>query len=404
MQLTNGNIFWTKKNEIKNTYPYLTKDISCDVLIVGGGITGAVTAYYLAKEGMDVVVVEKNIIGYGSTSVSTALLEYSVDIDLYKLEKILGSHNSKRIYQLCLETITDIENIDKEIGKKSDFRKKDSLYFTNKLMQKSTMIKEYETRKKAGFDVSFIEQNSTININCGILTKNSAADIDPYKFTSELFEHLNKLDNVRVFENTEVKDIKCNYDNVVCTTNNKFKIKASKLVFASGIESLKHIKTNIVSLYKTFTIITKPLPQLNKLDTSFIIKDMCEPHHYIRFTKDNRIIFGGEDVKMCSKISDENYLKNISKDKYSKLNSYWNKLFQNIGNYEIEFAFNGTFANTLDSLPVIDEIEDMPNCFCNLGYGGNGILFGVIGAKMLKDAVKGLYTKDMKMFRIKRNS
>ena len=404
MQLTNGNVFWTKKSQIKNTYPYLTKDISCDVLVVGGGITGALTAYYLAKEGMNVVVVEKNIIGYGSTSATTAILEYSVDIDLYKLEKTLGSHNSKRIYQLCLETISDIENIDKELGKKSDFRKKDSMYFTNKLMQKSNMVKEYETRKKAGFDVNFIEQNGTININCGILTKNAGADIDPYKFTSEIFEYLNTLENVKVFENTEVKNIKCNYDNVICSTNNKFKIKANKLIFASGFETLQYIKTNIVSLYKTFCIITKPIPELNKLDTSFVMRDMCEPYHYIRFTKDNRIIFGGEDVKMSSKMADEKSLISVSKDKYAKLNSSLHKLFHNIDNIEIEYSFNGTFANTLDTLPIIDEIEDMPNCFCNLGYGANGILFSVIGAKILKDAVKGLYTKDMKMFSIKRNS
>lgn len=401
MQLTNGSIFWTKKNEIKNTYSYLTKDTDCDVLVIGGGIAGAITAYYLAKEGMNVIVVEKNIIGYGSTAISSAILEYSLETDLCRLEKMLGVHNARKMYQLCLEAISDIESIDKEIGKKSDFRKRDSMYFTNKLMQKSSMIKEYETRKKAGFDVSFIEQNNTINFNCGILTKNAAADIDPYKFTSELFEYLSKMENVKIFENTEVRDIKCNYDNVVCITNNKFKIKSNKLIFASGIESFQYIKTNIVSLYKTFSIVTRPLPQLSKLDTSFIMKDMCEPHHYIRFTKDNRIIFNGEDVKVCSKMADEKYLRNLSKDRYARLNLCLSKLFHNIESPEIEFAYNGTYANTNDTLPIIDEIEDMPNCFCNLGF--NGILYSVIGAKTLKDAVKGLYTKEMKMFRIKRN-
>ncbi len=403
MQLTNGNVFWTKKNEIKNIYPYLTKDINCDIIVVGGGIAGAVTAYFLAKEGMNVVVVEKNIIGYGSTGSSTALLEYSIGIDLYKLEKNLGNHNSKRIYELCLEAISDIESIDKEMGKKADFRKRDSMYFTNKIMQRGSMIKEYEARKKAGFDVNFIDQNNVINLNCGIGTKNAGADIDPYKFTTEIFEFLIKLDNVRVFENTEIKDIKCNYDNVICDTNNKFKIKADKLVFTGGIETMKYIKSNFVELYKTFVIVTKPIHELSKLDTSFVMKSMCEPFHYLRFTKDNRIMFGGEDVKMCSKMSDEKYLKNFSKDKYTKLNYCLNKLFHNINNFEVEYAYNGTVANTLDCLPIIDEIDDMPNCFCNLGYGSNGLLFSVIGAKTLKDAVKGLYTKDMKMFRIKRN-
>lgn len=400
MQLTNGSVFWMKKNEIKNTYPYLTKDINCDILVIGGGVAGAITAYYLSKEGMNVVVVEKNIIGYGTTAASTALLGYSLDIDLNKLEKTLGVHNAKRMYQLCLESITDIENVDKEIGKKSDFRKRDDIYVTNKLMQRSSMIKEYETRKNAGFDVHFIEQNSTINFNCGILTKNAGAEMDPYKFTTELFEYLNNLENVKVFENTEVIDIKPTYDNVVCITNNKFKIKANKVIFASGIEAIKHIKINTVNLFKTFVIVTKPIPALSKLDTSFVMKDMCEPHHYIRFTKDNRIIFGGEDVKLCSKMADENYLKNLSKDKYARLNLCLNKLFHNIGSPEIEFAYSATYPHTIDSLPIIDEIEDMPNCFCNLGFGG--ILYNVIGAKTLKDAVKGLYTKEMKLFRIKR--
>ena len=44
----------------------------------------------------------------------------------------------------------------------------------------------------------------------------------------------------------------------------------------------------------------------------------------------------------------------------------------------------------------------MPNTFCNLGFGQNGILYSVIGADMLRNAIKGLYTKDMNMFRVDR--
>lgn len=402
MNLTDGNVYWTKNTKIKHTYPYVTHDISCDVVIIGGGITGAITAYYLAKEGVNVVLIEKNIIGYGSTSATTALLEYSVDIDLNKLEKMIGINNAKRSYELCLDAITDIENIDKEIGKKSDFRKKDSLYFSTKIMQRGSMIKEYEIRKKHGFDVNFIEQNSSINLNSAILTTSAAADIDPYKFTTGLIEYLRGFENVRIYENTEIENIKCNYDNVVCTTNNKFKVKADRLIFTNGLAALKYINTNIISVYKTFTIVTKPCPELLKLDTSFVARDMCDPYHYIRFTKDNRIMFGGEDVKLSSKMEDEKYFKSLSKDKYSKLNCTLNKMFSNLSQPEIEYVYSGSFVNTTDTLPIIDEIENMPNCFCNLGFGANGILYSSVGAKMLKDAVKGLYTKDMKMFRLKR--
>ena len=59
-------------------------------------------------------------------------------------------------------------------------------------------------------------------------------------------------------------------------------------------------------------------------------------------------------------------------------------------------------TNTKDGLPIVDELPNMPNCFCNLAFGSNGILYSVIGADMLRNAVKGLYTKDMNMFKLER--
>ena len=52
---------WLIKNKIKNIYPYLSDNIECDVVIVGGGICGAITAYFLAKDGFKIAVLEKNI-------------------------------------------------------------------------------------------------------------------------------------------------------------------------------------------------------------------------------------------------------------------------------------------------------------------------------------------------------
>ena len=79
-----------------------------------------------------------------------------------------------------------------------------------------------------------------------------------------------------------------------------------------------------------------------------------------------------------------------------------NKIFNNKDNIKIEYAFSSTFVNTKDNLPIIDEMPNMPNCFCNLGFGTNGIIYSAIGANMLKNAINGLYTKDMNMFKINR--
>ena len=73
---------WLRKNKIRNIYPYLSDNMECDVVIVGGGISGAITAYFLAKDGFKIAVIEKNLIGYQTTGVSSACVTDFID-ELY---------------------------------------------------------------------------------------------------------------------------------------------------------------------------------------------------------------------------------------------------------------------------------------------------------------------------------
>ncbi|WP_078695628.1 FAD-dependent oxidoreductase [Caloramator quimbayensis] len=57
--------------------------MECDVLVIGGGITGALCAYYFAEAGVDTVIVDKNIIGYGSNGILYAVLGAKLILDLY---------------------------------------------------------------------------------------------------------------------------------------------------------------------------------------------------------------------------------------------------------------------------------------------------------------------------------
>lgn len=53
--------------DIKKNFKVLDKDISVDVCVIGGGITGISTAYKLAKAGVKVCVLEKNEIAHHAT-------------------------------------------------------------------------------------------------------------------------------------------------------------------------------------------------------------------------------------------------------------------------------------------------------------------------------------------------
>ena len=320
---------------------------------------------------------------------------------MYKLEKMIGENTAKKIYRLCLDAIDKLEKINEEFNKQTKFKRQDCLYYSNRFMQKSNMSKEYDLRKKAGFDAIFLEKHNTINLNSAIFTKDASAVLDPYEFTQNLFEYLNSLENVSVYENTEIVNIEPRYENVICKTNNDFNILSKNVIFTSGINTLKYLNIPI-DIYQKFVIVTKPLEKIKNLNLSFTARDTSEPYHNIRFTDTGRIIFSGEDVKLNDRRLDSKYIEAISKNKYKRLLSTMEKTFCNIDEMDIEYAFNGTCPMTRDTLPLIDEIPNMPNCFCNLCFGNNGILYSVIGADILKDAMKGFYTKDMRSFKINR--
>ena len=402
MQIMSGNYYWKEKSKIKNVYPYLTSDLRCDVVIVGGGITGAITAYYLAKEGADVIVVEKNIIGYGETLASSAIIEAQMDLDILKLEKFIGSNHSKKIYKMAYNAIDEIENINDTIGEDLGFERKDLIYFTNKFMQKSQMQREYENRKKLGNELLFLDSHDIIDMQNGILTKGASAVLNPYMFTQSVFEYLNRMPNVRIFENTNIEDIISSYDSVKCITNNNFKILSDSLILTSGMDALRYIGNVPLEVSKTYTVITKPIKNYDELNLNFTARDSSDPHHYIRFTNTGRLIFGGEDTRINDRFYDEKYSNMVANDRYKKLKLSFEKILYGIDKTSIEYASNASICNTKDSLPIVDEIPDMPNCFCNIGFGTNGIIHSVIGANMLKNAIKGFYTKDMNIFKITR--
>ena len=82
MKLKSNEPFWLVKNGILNSYPSLRNDISVDVLIVGGGITGSLIAHQCIKDGHKTALIDRREIANGSTSATTSMLQYEIDVKL----------------------------------------------------------------------------------------------------------------------------------------------------------------------------------------------------------------------------------------------------------------------------------------------------------------------------------
>lgn len=405
MNLVSGDMLWTNTHKISNKYSYLSENIECDVLIIGGGITGALASYFFTNEGINTVLVDKNILGYGSTRASTSIIQYEIDTDLLGLSNMIGEEKAAQCFKICEKAVYDINDIVDTLGNKCDFSLKECFYYTKNSSLVNSLEKEYELRKKYGLDVEFINKEKakkmfSFNVEGGIYSNKGAAYINPYKFTEQLISNSVK-NGLTVYENTKISKLSPNNDYVHLETNNNFKIKAKKVIIAQGYESINYFDKKIVDFYRTFTIVTKPVDNFNGWHKSCIIRDNNNPYIYFRTTGDNRIIIGGEDEKIGNLTSKMSTLTNedpASIKKYDTLIKKLKTYFPNIKNIVPEYKFSGLFGVSHDGLPYIGEYNKMPNCYFSLGYGSNGIIYALLGAQLLKDLYLGNKRDELDLF------
>lgn len=400
-----GNVFWNENINILKSYPYVNEEKNCDVLIVGGGIAGALTAYLQSKTGTDVIIVDKNILGYESTLNCDGTFISTLDFESNKKQK-----NSKKTLDKCNDLLKnamlDIESIIYEVLKDDDCKKyieelglkhTDLLYFSDKITNKMSMYKLFEKLGSKNPDVEYLEEDPIINIKTGIIIPNKGITLNPYVLTQLIFMYLSKLENVRIYENTKIIDIHSTYDNVSSITYNNFKINSKYVILTCGTSFVNYLSNIEFSLNKVFTIVTDKINELDETNLNIIAKD--ENGITISFTKDKRIVLSGEVTK---NIDTEVNINKFSSGKYKKLYMVLNKLF-NLDEIKITNCFYANYLETKDGLPVIDELEDIPNVYCNVGVGRNGILFSMIGANCLRDISKKYHIKDMYIFRENRD-
>lgn len=400
LENVHGDPIFTKINKVKKQYEYLTEDIETDVAIVGGGVTGAILGYYFSKANIHAVILEKERIAHGSTSITTSLLQYELDSNARELEEYTTLDNVITSYKLGLKALDEIEEFIKEYVNKCKYEKKDTLLYTSKECEVKEMKEEYEIRKNAGIDVKYIsEENNpfSLDLKAGVYGVNAGAQLDPYEYTHQLLDVSCNM-GLKVYENTEVMEIAYGKDEVEIITSFGYKVKAKKVIIATGYNTQRFTKRNFGVKTVTYNIATKSVKSFDGWFNKVLIRDNCDPYNYFRTTYDNRIIAGGEDVDFYTNIENEK----LAKEKYSILLNRIKNMFPNIKDIEIDYEYCGGFISSQDNLGYIGEDPNHKNLWFCLGYGANGILFAILGGMMLSKLYKNEIDENIKLFKVDR--
>ena len=400
MKLVGGYPFFLIKDGLPFDYPALQRSIKTDVLIIGGGISGALVGYYLTNAGVEAVVVDSRTIGLGSTCASTSLLQYEIDTPLSVLIDKIGVRSAVSAYKLCEKAIGKLAAIDKKTGC-GEFEYKKSLYYAPDATKCNALKKEFETRKQNDFKVTWLEEKDIkkqfgFSAPAAILS-DAAAQTDAYKFTHALHQY-SRQRGLRIYDRTEVTDIAYKRNGMVATTAGGWEISARHIVYANGYEAINSIDRKIVEVQTTYAVASEQYP----VSTGFwkdevLVWNTADPYLYMRTTKDRRILVGGRDEKFNKDYGMDKTIQTKSR----QLKKDFERLFPAI-EFKPEFTWAGTFVTTADGLPFIGSMKNKPNTYFALGFGGNGISFSQVAAEIICDLITKGRSKYGKLFSFER--
>jgi glycine/D-amino acid oxidase-like deaminating enzyme len=202
--------YWILKNGLLAVYPPLEQDATCEVAVLGAGITGALLATYLCREGVDTLLLDKRDVAMGSTVASTALLMHEIDVPLSQLARKLDPACATRAYYLGLEAINAIESLTRGLGDDCGFARKECVCIASGARDVKGLREEFEHRKAAGFDVEFLgaqelAERSALKAPAAILSRGNA-QVDPFRLTHRLLAQSCER-GLRVYDRSEVTEI-----------------------------------------------------------------------------------------------------------------------------------------------------------------------------------------------------
>lgn len=347
-------VFW--RNPGYKGYHKLRRNIKCDYLIVGGGISGVSLAYFLATlGGKKIVVMEKNILGSGATSHSAGMLTLRGELDMSEIIGVLGKEKGLEYWNANKHGLEIVRNIIHKEKMNCDYEPNNTLFgnikghTTHTYLNNEYMLeKELDVRAKLLVGDDIKKEVNTEIFDQAVLSFDHGISVNPVKHVQEL-ARVSAKKGVKFFENTKVSSY---YGGEAIANHHKIKYK--KIILAID----KDFKHRHVEDRKSTVMLTKPLTlkevELIGMKNKKFIWDTRNEYVYMKLSKENRLMVGFGDhfvKKRHKKINPKAY-------QLKELTSFVKKMFPQIRIIP-EYAWSGIFSTSKNLLPVIHENENI---------------------------------------------
>jgi glycine/D-amino acid oxidase-like deaminating enzyme/nitrite reductase/ring-hydroxylating ferredoxin subunit len=362
------------------------QDLTYDVIIAGGGITGITTAWQLQKTGKNCLVIEAHNIGFGTTGGTTAHLNTLLDTPYTTLIKNFGEENAKLVAEAARDAINLVkENIHK-LAIDCGFKEAAAFLFSQDQKQTEELNEIYKASQKAGLQIAYSEKIPVPIPFQKALRVEKQAKFNPLQYVYALAEAFETTGGT-ILQNTRVTGVEGDDILTITTENGTFTTRA--MVFATHIPigiNLLHLRC---APYRSYAMAVRL-----KQETDYpqgLIYDSQDPYHYYRTQEVkgvNYLIAGGYDHRTAM---EENTEKN-----FLELEAHVRKYYEVD---EVMYAWSSQYFEPADGLPYIGHLPGhSANTLVATGFGGNGMTYSQVSALVICNILNGKNDPCIKLF------
>lgn len=381
--------FWNMNKTQK--FNSLKKDLEADVCIIGGGLTGISTGYYLSKEGKKVVILEKDNVCSHTSGGSTGKITSQHGLIYKYLYDSKGEEFAKKYFEANNKAIKNIEDIINEENIECDFEKKSAFVFAESDKEIEKIKDEVEVAKKLGKNAKFVTDIDIPIDIVGAIEFKEQAQFDIVKYTCEL---ANKIveNGGEIFENSKAIDLEEKNKKYTISTD-KGRITAKDVVIATRYPIITFPGYYFLKMYQStsYAIVFDTKTDFNT--NGFFINSEV-PQISIRSVKHNDknlLLVVGYDYKTGSEIQGNpfDYLEARIKRMYP--------------NAEKVISWTAEDCISLDKIPYIGEFSNiMNNIYVATGFNKWGITSSNVAANIITDKIMGRKNEYEEIFKSSR--
>jgi len=360
-----------------------------EVVVIGAGISGLTTAYLLAVEGRDVVVLDAGPIGAGQTDRTSAHLTSIIDDRFSLLESRHNVETSRLAYASHAAAIDRIEQIVRDEGIDCDFARVEAYLFAGPAGDEKILEEEFGASQRAGASVERVDAVPSLSAQFAGLKFGAQAIFDPVRYLYALAAAATGR-GVRIFCGRRVGDVqgadpKTGNPARVTFHDNEEVITATHVVVATNVPAPINDWTGIYlkqAAYRTYMVglAIEPGSIQNAL-----YWDTASAYHYARVLAQPQsgrdvLLVGGEDHKTGQ--------GGATPERFENLIHWARSVFPNVG--EAVSRWSGQVVETGDGLAFIGRAPTKgENVYCITGDSGMGLTHGTLGAILIADLIAG---------------